>query len=79
MFRTVAILASFIGASAFAPMGKVATSSSMKMGFADGTSLIKKRIQLDPLHIYIYHSLLTRVARTGSQILALQTNAYNIL
>jgi hypothetical protein len=33
MFRTIALLASFIGASAFAPMGKVATSSSLKMGF----------------------------------------------
>jgi hypothetical protein len=33
MFRTIALLASFIGASAFAPMGKVAMSSSLKMGF----------------------------------------------
>jgi hypothetical protein len=33
MFRTIVLLASFIGASAFAPAGKVATSSSLKMGF----------------------------------------------
>jgi hypothetical protein len=35
MFRTIVVLASFIGASAFAPMGKVATSSSLRMGFED--------------------------------------------
>mmetsp|Transcript_25328 Transcript_25328/g.56084 ORF Transcript_25328/g.56084 Transcript_25328/m.56084 type:complete len:193 (+) Transcript_25328:53-631(+) len=33
MFRTIAILASFIGASAFAPAGKVATTSALRMGF----------------------------------------------
>jgi hypothetical protein len=37
MFRTIAILASFIGASAFAPMGKVAMGSSLKMGFETAT------------------------------------------
>jgi hypothetical protein len=36
MFRTIVLLASFIGASAFAPMGKVAMSSNLKMGFEDG-------------------------------------------
>jgi hypothetical protein len=35
MFRTVVLIASFIGASAFAPMGKVATSSVLRMGFED--------------------------------------------
>mmetsp|Transcript_15098 Transcript_15098/g.32948 ORF Transcript_15098/g.32948 Transcript_15098/m.32948 type:complete len:201 (+) Transcript_15098:74-676(+) len=35
MFRTIAILASFIGASAFAPAGKVATTSALRMGFED--------------------------------------------
>mmetsp|Transcript_6497 Transcript_6497/g.10872 ORF Transcript_6497/g.10872 Transcript_6497/m.10872 type:complete len:192 (+) Transcript_6497:55-630(+) len=35
MFRTIAILASFIGAAAFAPAGRVATSSALKMGFED--------------------------------------------
>jgi hypothetical protein len=35
MFRTIAVLASFIGASAFAPAGKVATSSGLRMGFED--------------------------------------------
>eukprot|EP00601_Ochromonadales_sp_CCMP2298_P010811 CAMPEP_0173265264 /NCGR_PEP_ID=MMETSP1142-20121109/28480_1 /TAXON_ID=483371 /ORGANISM="non described non described, Strain CCMP2298" /LENGTH=198 /DNA_ID=CAMNT_0014200987 /DNA_START=17 /DNA_END=613 /DNA_ORIENTATION=+ len=35
MFRTIVVLASFIGASAFAPMGKVATSSGLRMGFED--------------------------------------------
>jgi hypothetical protein len=33
MFRTIVLLASLIGASAFAPMGKVAMGSSLKMGF----------------------------------------------
>jgi hypothetical protein len=33
MFRTIAVLASFIGASAFAPAGKVATTSALRMGF----------------------------------------------
>mmetsp|Transcript_21277 Transcript_21277/g.35640 ORF Transcript_21277/g.35640 Transcript_21277/m.35640 type:complete len:202 (+) Transcript_21277:38-643(+) len=33
MFRTLAILASFVSASAFAPAGRVATSSALKMGF----------------------------------------------
>jgi hypothetical protein len=36
MFRTIALLASFVGVSAFAPMGKVAMSSNLKMGFEDG-------------------------------------------
>mmetsp|Transcript_19768 Transcript_19768/g.44126 ORF Transcript_19768/g.44126 Transcript_19768/m.44126 type:complete len:204 (-) Transcript_19768:214-825(-) len=35
MFRTVVFIASLIGASAFAPMGKVATSSVLRMGFED--------------------------------------------
>mmetsp|Transcript_35712 Transcript_35712/g.79325 ORF Transcript_35712/g.79325 Transcript_35712/m.79325 type:complete len:201 (-) Transcript_35712:157-759(-) len=33
MFRTIVVLASFIGASAFAPAGKVATTSALRMGF----------------------------------------------
>jgi len=35
MFRTIAILASLISAAAFAPMGRVARSSAMKMSFED--------------------------------------------
>jgi len=35
MFRTLAIVASFIGASAFAPASRVATSSALKMSFED--------------------------------------------
>ena len=33
MFRAIAILASFVGASAFAPVSRVSTSSSLKMSF----------------------------------------------
>mmetsp|Transcript_21481 Transcript_21481/g.21603 ORF Transcript_21481/g.21603 Transcript_21481/m.21603 type:complete len:200 (+) Transcript_21481:117-716(+) len=33
MFRTVAVLASFAGVTAFAPAGRMATSSAVKMGF----------------------------------------------
>jgi hypothetical protein len=35
MFRTIAILTFFIGASAFAPAGKVATTSALRMGFEE--------------------------------------------
>jgi len=35
MFRALAILASFIGASAFAPASMRATSSALKMSFED--------------------------------------------
>jgi hypothetical protein len=35
MFRTIALLATFIGAAAFAPAGKVATTSALRMGFQD--------------------------------------------
>ena len=35
MFRTIAILATLVSAAAFAPIGRVARSSVMKMGFED--------------------------------------------
>ena len=35
MFRTLALLASIVGVSAFAPAGRVATSSGLRMGFED--------------------------------------------
>ena len=34
MFRAIAILASFVGASAFAPAGRMAASSSLRMDFS---------------------------------------------
>jgi len=33
MFRSIVLIASFIGAAAFAPAGKVATTSALRMGF----------------------------------------------
>mmetsp|Transcript_8351 Transcript_8351/g.8508 ORF Transcript_8351/g.8508 Transcript_8351/m.8508 type:complete len:200 (+) Transcript_8351:46-645(+) len=33
MFRSVAVIASFVGAAAFAPSGRITASSSLKMGF----------------------------------------------
>ena len=33
MFRTIVILASIVGASAFAPAGRMAVRSSLKMGY----------------------------------------------
>ena len=35
MFRTLALVASFVGASAFAPASRMASSSALKMNFAD--------------------------------------------
>jgi hypothetical protein len=49
MFRTIVLLASFIGASAFAPAGKVAVSSSLKMGFEDELGVLPPVGFFDPL------------------------------
>jgi len=49
MFRTIALLASFIGAAAFAPAGRVATSSALKMGFEDAIGAQPPLGFFDPL------------------------------
>jgi len=51
MFRTIAFLASFIGASAFAPAGRVATSSALKMGFEDALGAQPPLGFWDPLNL----------------------------
>ena len=35
MFRTLALVASFVGASAFAPASRMASSVALKMSFED--------------------------------------------
>jgi len=51
MFRTIALLASFIGASAFAPAGRVATSSALKMSFEDALGAQPPLGFWDPLNL----------------------------
>jgi hypothetical protein len=48
-FRFIAILASIVGASAFAPMGRVARSSAMKMGYENELGAMEPMGYFDPL------------------------------
>ena len=49
MFRAIAILASIVGASAFAPAGRMVSSSSLKMDFSGEAGVTKPLGFFDPL------------------------------
>ena len=49
MFRTIAILASIIGAAAFAPAGRMARSSALKMDFSGEAGVTAPAGFFDPL------------------------------
>ncbi len=49
MFRTIALLASLVGASAFAPAGRMATSSALKMSFESELGVLPPTGFWDPL------------------------------
>lgn len=49
MFRAIALIASFIGASAFAPAGRMATSSAVKMSFESELGVLPPTGFFDPL------------------------------
>ena len=51
MFRVAAILASFAGVAAFAPAGRMAASTSLKMGFEDALGA------QPPLGFWVLHVL----------------------
>ena len=62
MFRALAILASFISASAFAPASMRATSSALRMSFEDAIGAQGKKTLLDySLNLYIPIIILTFV------------------
>ena len=49
MFRAIAVLASFVGVSAFAPAGRMASSSALKMGFETEAGVTQPLGFFDPL------------------------------
>lgn len=49
MFRVAAVLASFVGVSAFVPAGRMATSSALKMGFESEAGVSQPLGFFDPL------------------------------
>ena len=49
MFRSIALLASLVGASAFAPAGRMATSSAVKMSFESELGVLPPVGFFDPL------------------------------
>ena len=49
MFRSIALLASLVGASAFAPAGRMATSSAVKMSFESELGVLPPTGFFDPL------------------------------
>ena len=51
MFRAIAILASIVGAAAFAPAGRMARSSSLKMDFSGEAGVTKPLGFFDPLNL----------------------------
>ena len=48
MFRTIAILASIVGAAAFAPAGRMARSSSLKMDYSNEAGVTQPTGFFDP-------------------------------
>lgn len=51
MFRAAAVLASFVGVSAFAPASRVASSSALKMSFENELGVTKPLGYWDPLKL----------------------------
>jgi Chlorophyll A-B binding protein len=51
MFRALAILASIVGASAFAPASRVSGSSALKMSYANEAGVTKPAGFFDPLNL----------------------------
>ena len=58
MFRTLALVASFVGASAFAPASRMASSVALKMSYENEVGAIGPIGFFDPLGKYSFIFLL---------------------